>query len=745
MAKAARKAKKSTGAKRPSAAGKQRKYVRDNSGRFASIGATARGARLATATGKRRTSRALAGHAKTIEASKLKATISKPRNFLPTKSGLPQGKAKPTSKLRTRLNPNSIQPTQRFKHPGIISKNKRLRTADNRERGFMRKFGRAYGIGRNRGTDRSVKLANSERTRGRALDLYQGSKRLDGSESTIGRFPRMRTSTAFKPPSSNIKPARRFAPGAPREIILPTAKPIAKPTTSRAKPGSFRPGQLMSANAFPTNAIAKKPKIKHGYKDITSSMTRMQQQMTIARNVEIAVAQAKKEMPNLPIKVTNQRRGSTASVALNLITGARRMEINKAAEFYQIPNAYAKRTRSKGLFSSASPAHTIAHEIGHAKHRTMGDPVGQSFKTSGDRRIASRVSRYAASKSNEFVAEVRGARKVGSRFDAQIMAKYREYSGLSAKPAPRFRPTAKAKAQAAGGNPLKRNPQSKEAQADRLNVADRKQKAKALLAISKPARKAIRISLLAQRAGFAGAGVSTDGRGKGSSSSAISNIQDGRMLLMGDFGKRKNKMTPGRRQAMESTMIKSGRSLQARLRTTEIGARVKNMGGRRYTTTAKNNRNSTISKAKGLKPQNPATYGIAKTKAAKKQAFDQLSKKYSTLPDQAEQHIPGRFRGQAGKRFEASIDRAVAAVAAAKKAQFKTPAEVKATKAPVAAKPKRVRTPESLRNSRAKQVTKRRGMNIGPTAWRPDSAARMADNAARTQSRALAYLKGKRG
>jgi len=196
----------------------------------------------------------------------------------------------------------------------------------------------------------------------------------------------------------------------------------------------------------------------------------------------------------------------------------------------------------------------------------------------------------------------RGPRLMRNKFASEAapsrdIARTSRPTGTIRKPRATTKAAAKP-ASTAKANPLKRNPQSKDAQADRLNVADRKQKAKALLAISKPGRKAIRISQLAQRAGFAGAGVSTDGRGKGRSSSAISNIQDGRMLLMGDFGKRKDKMTPGRRQAMESTMIKSGRSLQARLRTTEIGARVKGMGGDRKTMAAAAKPKGVITKAK---------------------------------------------------------------------------------------------------------------------------------------------------
>ena len=176
------------------------------------------------------------------------------------------------------------------------------------------------------------------------------------------------------------------------------------------------------------------------------------------------------------------------------------------------------------------------------------------------------------------------------------------------------------------------------------------------------------------------------------------------------------------------------------------------MGGKTYRHRAKNNKRSTVSKPKGLKPQNPATYGIAKTKTAKKEANDRLTKRYSNTPDQATVNIPGRFRGQAGKRFDASIDRAVATVAAARNAQFKTPAEVRATtaankaarEASAAAKPKRApRTPNSLRTSRAKKVQYRRGISMNPTNWRPSSASRMAENAARTQSRALAFYKKK--
>lgn len=758
MARKAKSKKKSSGT-RPSAAGKERKYTRDNNGRFASTGATARGVRLATATGKRRTSRALAGHAKTIEAPKLKSTLSKPRNLKPgnikpTPKPAAVAKPTPTSKLRKRLNPASIQPKDRPGFVGTISKNKNIRNADNRENAFNRRFARAYARRRQDGTEQ--KRARSERTRGKALDIYTGRQRLDGTESTVGRFPRVRSSTGYKPLALSIKSPRRFADSR-IGVVPPTIKLVPRPEkgnplAKRAPVGSFRPGQLMSANAFPTNAIAKKPKINDGYKDVTDKMSPAIRRQTIARNVQISLDTAKKQTPWMPQTIKGDKRSATvAFVALNLQTGGRRLQVNSSHPRWATPIKEGIEGRRTGMFASAKPGHIINHEIGHAKHRTMGRQ--QRFEL-GDTAIARRVSQYGATSVNEFVAEVRGARKVGSRFDAQIMNRYRKYSGLSAKPAPRFRPTAKAKAAAIAkpiAAPAKpKSLQSKDAQIDRLDVAGRKKQAKALLEMPKPVRKAIRVSQLARRAGFLGSGVSQmDGRGKASSPSGIANIDMGRLRLMGDSGRRKDNFTPGERQAIGAAMVKSGRSLQARLRTTEIGARIKGKNGNTYRNRDKNNKRSTVKKPKGLKPQNPATYGIAKTKTAKKEANDRLTKRYSQTPDQATVNIPGRFSGQAGKSFDASITRAVAAVAAANKTQFKTPAQVRletaARKAAAAAKPKRApRTPTSLRTSRAKQVTKRRGMNIGPTAWRPDAAARMADNAARTQSRALAFYKGKK-
>ena len=131
--------------------------------------------------------------------------------------------------------------------------------------------------------------------------------------------------------------------------------------------------------------------------------------------------------------------------------------------------------------------------------------------------------------------------------------------------------------------------QTAEARRDRATqVKDRQKAAKALKAMPKPVRRAIQVLRIAQKEGYAGAGKSMAkaGLGKKSSSYSMSDIQEGRLRLMYDYGKRKGKMTEGGRQAIYRTMVRSGNVLRARQRLVAAGARVRGMGGARRTTTA---------------------------------------------------------------------------------------------------------------------------------------------------------------
>ena len=141
----------------------------------------------------------------------------------------------------------------------------------------------------------------------------------------------------------------------------------------------------------------------------------------------------------------------------------------------------------------------------------------------------------------------------------------------------------------AGGTVMAAKPavghlQTAEARRDRATQAkDRQQQAKALLSYPKPVRQAIQVAKIAQREGYAGAGKSMAkaGLGKKPSTAFLSDIQEGRLRLLSDFGKRKGKMPEGYRQAIYRTMINSGNVLRGRLRITAAGARIRGMGGAR--------------------------------------------------------------------------------------------------------------------------------------------------------------------
>ena len=170
---------------------------------------------------------------------------------------------------------------------------------------------------------------------------------------------------------------------------------------------------------------------------------------------------------------------------------------------------------------------------------------------------------------------------------------------------------------------------------------------------------------------------------------------------------------------------------------TARGGRLKTASGnKRKTQTMQSSAapKGTIGKPKGLKP------GAIKTKATSA----------ARRPDMAQVNIKGRFSGQAGKRFDASIDRAVKQTKAAQTAALMKPkaqvraeraARAEANRAAQAAKPKRTRSVESLRASRAKQIEKRRSITTNPAGERASAAAKMAANAARTQQRAAAFYK----
>lgn len=152
-----------------------RRYTRDNRGRFSSTGATARGGRLATASGKKR-----ATQTKTIAAVKPAGTVGKPKG----------------------LKPGAIKPKAAATTPKQSSRRRRPTAEQSRAAGLtpisdIRARQAAQNAARDASRTRRMQ-SNMSRARGQQVASTQGKQRAPfGRYSTIknpaaeGSFPQM--------------------------------------------------------------------------------------------------------------------------------------------------------------------------------------------------------------------------------------------------------------------------------------------------------------------------------------------------------------------------------------------------------------------------------------------------------------------------------------------------------------------------------------------------------------------------
>ena len=105
---------------------------------------------------------------------------------------------------------------------GTISRNKDVRNSVNRREAFKRKVNRAGALSRP-GNDR--KAQRTAQVRAKAMATYQGARRPEISDSTVGRFGKSRTSTAFRAPASRLASPSRAARRQGRALAI-AQKPI---------------------------------------------------------------------------------------------------------------------------------------------------------------------------------------------------------------------------------------------------------------------------------------------------------------------------------------------------------------------------------------------------------------------------------------------------------------------------------------------------------------------------------------
>lgn len=136
---------------------------------------------------------------------------------------------------------------------------------------------------------------------------------------------------------------------------------------------------------------------------------------------------------------SNKRSSSVASVSENK---SNVVSVNASHTAWRNPRADMIKSRRKNEFSTASPGHYVAHELGHIKNpsgrmarsweaqlRGKGQIYADSDKVINARRTARRVSRYAMTQPAEFAAETRAGLSLGKRYDSKVMSLYRGVTG----------------------------------------------------------------------------------------------------------------------------------------------------------------------------------------------------------------------------------------------------------------------------------------------------------------------------
>ena len=227
MARAARKAKAKPSGRKAPASGKQRKYSRDNMGRFASTGtgATARGGRLLTAKGNKRKTQ-------TITAAGQKGVLAKPKGLKP---GSIKATAKPAAKpAAKRARTDGAAFAERYKRAGKISLKRGIKESDVLNNG-PETFSKRVAATQQR-------QSRADRTAIAAKEFYRNY----GSDSTFGRRPKLSTAGGDK---FGIK-VKAKKPATPKAA----AKPAKKSRTPDAAKVSRMAARFQAKGAAPESS-----------------------------------------------------------------------------------------------------------------------------------------------------------------------------------------------------------------------------------------------------------------------------------------------------------------------------------------------------------------------------------------------------------------------------------------------------------------------------------------------------------
>jgi len=212
-------------------------------------------------------------------------------------------------------------------------------------------------------------------------------------------------------PGGTIRPGRRSKPQA-----------VEAPTSGRQRVrGNFRPQNLL------TRTDAKQGK---GYgTDAKANVAEAR------RRIEAAGATSALK--------SNKRSSSVASVSER---SPNTVNVNASHTAWRNPRQDMIQSRRKNEFSTSSPNHYVAHELGHVRNPTnkmangwdaqlrgKGQIYADADKVVNAKRVARRVSRYAMQSPAEFAAEVSAGLQSGKKYDSRVMQQYRQVNGRRAR------------------------------------------------------------------------------------------------------------------------------------------------------------------------------------------------------------------------------------------------------------------------------------------------------------------------
>jgi len=183
---------------------------------------------------------------------------------------------------------------------------------------------------------------------------------------------------------------------------------------------------LVRMDARPQNLFSRTSKKSDGY----------------GTDAKANVANARKQIEKagaMSALKSNKRSRTVASVSER---SPKQVDINASHSAWRNPRKGMIQNRKKNEFSTTSPGHYVAHELGHVRHpsskmarswdvqlRGKGQVYADANKVVSAQRMARRVSKYAMTEPAEFAAETRAARSLGKKYDSKVMSLYRNVTG----------------------------------------------------------------------------------------------------------------------------------------------------------------------------------------------------------------------------------------------------------------------------------------------------------------------------